>query len=61
MKIGDYVKYDNDTWEIIDINNLNPQEGYYRISCRSSDIKESVWTMDTEIKETNLSQLYFEL
>ena len=34
MKIGTYVKYDNSLWEIIDINNLNPKEIYYRLSCR---------------------------
>jgi hypothetical protein len=61
MKIGTYVKYDNSLWEIIDINNLNPKEIYYRLSCRSSDITEPVWAMDNQVEETNLSQSYFEL
>jgi hypothetical protein len=61
MKIGTYVKYDNSLWEIIDINNLNPKEIYYRLSSRSSDITEPVWAMDNQVEETNLSQSYFEL
>ena len=61
MKIGTYVKYDNSLWEIIDINNLNPKEIYYRLSSRSSDITEPVWAMDKQVEETNISQSYFEL
>lgn len=61
MKIGTYVKYDNSLWEIIDINNLNPKEIYYRLSSRSSDITEPVWVMDNQVEETNISQSYFEL
>ena len=61
MKIGTYVKYDNSLWEIIDINNLNPKEIYYRLSSRSSDITEPVWAMDNQVEETNISQSYFEL
>lgn len=61
MKIGTYVKYDNSLWEIIDINNLNTKEIYYRLSSRSSDITEPVWAMDNQVEETNLSQSYFEL
>lgn len=61
MKIGTYVKYDNSLWEIIDINNLNPKEIYYRLSSRSSDITEPVWAMDNQVEETNISQLHFEL
>jgi|APGre2960657505_1045072.scaffolds.fasta_scaffold271147_1 hypothetical protein len=61
MKIGTYVEYDNSLWEIIDINNLNPKEIYYRLSSRSSDITEPVWAMDNQVEETNISQSYFEL
>jgi hypothetical protein len=61
LTIGDYVKYDNSLWEIIDINNLNPKEIYYRLSCRSFDIAEPIWVMDNQIEETDLSQSYFEL
>jgi hypothetical protein len=61
MKIGTYVKYDNSLWEIIDINNLNPKEIYYRLSSRSSDITEPVWAMDNQVEETNISQSYFKL
>jgi hypothetical protein len=61
MKIGTYVKYDNSLWEIIDINNLNTKEIYYRLSSRSSDITEPVWAMDNQVEETNISQSYFEL
>ena len=61
MKIGTYFKYDNSLWEIIDINNLNPKEIYYRLSSRSSDITEPVWAMDNQVEETNISQSYFEL
>ena len=61
MKIGTYVKYDNSLWEIIDINNLNPKEIYYRLSSRSSDITEPVWAIDNQVEETNISQSYFEL
>ena len=61
MKSGTYDKYDNSLWEIIDINNLNPKEIYYRLSSRSSDITEPVWAMDNQVEETNISQSYFEL
>jgi hypothetical protein len=61
MKIGTYVEYDNSLWEIIDINNLNPKEIYYRLSSRSSDITEPVWAMDNQVEKTNISQSYFEL
>jgi hypothetical protein len=56
MKIGTYVKYDNNLWEIIDINNLNPKEIYYRLSSRSSDITEPVWAMDNQVEETSKQQ-----
>jgi hypothetical protein len=56
MKIGTYVKYDNSLWEIIDINNLNPKEIYYRLSSRSSDITEPVWAMDNQVARTLLSK-----
>jgi hypothetical protein len=54
MKIGTYVKYDNSLWEIIDINNLNPKEIYYRLSSRSPDITEPVWAMDNQVEEANI-------
>ena len=56
MKIGTYVKYDNSLWEIIDINNLNTKEIYYRLSSRSSDITEPVWAMDNQVEETSKQQ-----
>jgi hypothetical protein len=61
MKVGTYVKYDNKLWEIIGSNNLSPKEIYYRLSCRSFDIKEPIWVTDNQIEETDLSQSYFEL
>jgi hypothetical protein len=54
MKIGTCVKYDNSLWEIIDINNLNPKEIYYRLSSRSPDITEPVWAMDNQVEEANI-------
>jgi hypothetical protein len=65
MKIGDSVKYNNEIWEIIDINNLNPKEIYYRLSncpwrlrryafiCGSPPCGkcEAIWVMDNYIKK----------
>lgn len=61
FSIGDYVKYDNKLWEIIDINDMNKLEIYYRLLCQSHDIIKPVWAMDTQVKKTDLSQSYFEL
>jgi hypothetical protein len=51
MKIGDSVKYNNEIWEIIDINNLNPKEIYYRLSNCPCGKCEAIWVMDNYIKK----------
>lgn len=48
LKIGEFVKYNNNIWKIIDINNLNPKEIYYRLSNSTCD---GVWAMDNYIKK----------
>jgi hypothetical protein len=58
MKIGDYVKYDNDTWEIIYRDEVSTN--YYGLSCRTSE-REDEWAYGHYLTETNLSQLHFEL
>lgn len=58
MKIGDYVKYDNDVWEIIHKDEVSTN--YYGLSCRTSDRKNE-WTHGHYLVKTNMQQLYFEL
>lgn len=61
FSIGDYVKYDNQIWEVIDVNSMNKLQIYYRLSCRSLDISEPIWAIDLQVEETNMSQLYFNI
>ena len=61
MKIGDYVKYDNDLWEITYIDDVSEKDDYYLLICRTAD-ELPLWVKaDNNIIKTNLSQLTFEL
>jgi hypothetical protein len=61
MKIGTYVKYDNDLWELLYIDDVSEKKDLYFLSCRTSE-RNNLWVSeDEEITETDLSQSYFEL
>jgi hypothetical protein len=61
MNIGDYVKYDNDLWELIYIDDVSEKKDLYFLSCRTSERINTWVSEDEEITKTNLSQSYFEL
>jgi hypothetical protein len=71
MKIGDYVKYDNDVWEIIRVDagrrksfisekfpNGFPDE--YLLNCKTQELPDK-WVSEKLVTKTSLSQLYFDL
>jgi len=68
LAIGDYVKYDGKTWEIVD--HEDSEQPYYDddyeehadllLACRSHE-DENVWVPDYEVEQTDKQQLYFEL
>ena len=61
MKIGTYVEYDNDIWELIYIDDVSEKKDLYFLSCRTSERNNTWVSEDEEITKTNLSQSYFEL
>ena len=61
MKIGDYVKYHNQLWEITSIEDtIGGKMFYYKLNCRTAD-EPDIWVGSNLIEETDISQLYFEL
>ena len=64
MKIGDYVKYDNNLWEIIRIDAGKRKTFTFPdellLNCKSQDLPDK-WVSEKLVEETNLSQSYFEL
>jgi hypothetical protein len=75
MKIGDYVKYHNQLWEITSIEGHLPvtclgagswvdtiggEMFYYKLNCQTAD-EPDIWVGSDLIEETDISQLYFEL
>ena len=59
MKIGDYVKYDNDLWEIISVDKVD-NEPFYLLYCHTTD-RSNVWKTISHLTKTDISQLTFEL
>ncbi len=68
LVIGDYVKYNDIVWEIVDFEDGDGKyyDDNYKehasllLSPRSQD-GESVWVEDYEVEQTKHQQLYFEL
>ena len=61
MNIGNYIKYDNDLWELLYIDDVSEKKDLYFLACRNSE-RVSIWiSEDEEITKTNISQSYFEL
>ena len=61
MNIGNYIKYDNDLWELLYIDDVSEKKDLYFLSCRTSE-RVSIWiSEDEEITKTNISQSYFDL
>lgn len=63
MKIGTYVKYSNDVWEVIykeAVSDGGVLLDYYQLSCRTSERKNE-WAYGHFLIKTSLSQSYFEL
>jgi len=68
LAIGDYVKYDGKTWEVVD--HVDSEEPAYDdnytehtillLACRSHD-HENIWLPDYEVEMTGDQQSYFEL
>jgi len=68
MKIGDYVKYDGKTWEVVGcVDSEEParDDNYTEhtillLACRSHD-SPSLWVPDYDVEITEYHQSYFEL
>lgn len=68
LVIGDYVKYKNKTWEIVDHED-SEQPAYddkyvehanLLLACRSHD-HENIWVPDYDVEQADYQQSYFEL
>lgn len=65
LAVGDYIKYDGKTWEIVDyIDSEEPayDDNYTEhtillLACRSHD-EENIWLPDYETEITDTQQLY---
>ncbi len=60
MNIGDYVKYDNDLWELIYIDDVSGNKDLYFLSCRTSE-RNSIWVSEDEAERTEYKQLHLDL
>lgn len=69
LAIGDYVKYDGKTWEIVDYEDSEQpayDDNYTECSdlllvCRSHDNEKNTWIPDYDVEITEYHQSYFEL
>lgn len=69
LVIGDYVKYDGKTWEIVDYE--DSEQPYYDhdytehtdllLACRSHDNEKNRWVPDYDVEQTEYQQSYLNL
>jgi hypothetical protein len=68
LAIGNYVKYDGKTWEVVDhVDSEQPayDDNYTEhtillLACRSHEV-DNIWIPDYEVEQTDNQQLYFNL